>query len=1324
MGIWGLALAMNPLIAGPAAEQAEAAIGASQNAALMSLCPLAGVTLQALDVVLRNNGVQHPLFKPANDNAQAAYDLPDDWFQLVNLGAYVVENPDTEDPQLAVQALEKAGKIDPIGTEDYYLQLGKAYLAVGNGYGAAQAFSAYLETNPNDQDVLELRVQANRMDLSVLDADGDGSADNESDAEDVKGLQQLLLADEAVLVNNDIQEQYNSLQDLENELVLADVPSEEEGLQVLEGVEAMANRYMILGSVTVDDPENQEALRANLNSLASRSYDVAAAYAESSPYEEVSKRAPLYKALSLLAQGEIDTAEVELKKIRSDFPEAEAIVSRMEGDRRRDVNKQALEVWKNFIDERERQEISDHNSILGHTAGFATWAASGGEETGISRCHDKWNLQRDVLDAVEKKLNKGDAKTLKAALQAVVDEGDGRLSGAAQTLLNDVGNTGWGTGYRLDAVSFLVGYTDALESGDAEAAGDFANHLYENADHLTIMDGAAKTAYGLYGLLEATSGDEAFAAKCGEKMTELETGNKTIAGFIWDEIRTTGTDDLAAMAIMGGAAKIGRSATFKAYRFLRKAGIAVTKARYAAIGAGFAAEANALWGMNTLYQASAHDASQVFSADHLLKSYGANLISLGFMKGFGAGGRTIGEAFAAKSPRLQFVLSHSFAMGGMVAGNQTGHALGLSQAPRGGFKQSVIRDVFGYFKYAAGPRVFETVFPAKAAAPQQAPEPVKSEPKNDPLPAQALVAAKQAVAPKKAVTPAVEEAKREEVTRVDVKKSADEATKVEGKGAKEAKAPAPANSKVEQQLLRDLSILQVRTNVKTRNGSPEKFGFQVNRQNGRLDTIDIRTSGIEGYEKVVDALKAKGLSFQSSEHPRMKVLEVSAESGRTITLRFEIGSEAKANAAPGAKAPAAPSPLLPQDALYSISGPAGLYGLLTAHGVPQSVALLVSGAALAIPVLGMVWGGSRPKPQPIVPNANGTPVAVQDSPSSPARLVVAPTRNGGLILFDGPIGTPRGGVTVNGRPMTYEWLNGMAVKPGDVIEADGRSYEIAPSYPQSANVAALQAGNQGYPPAPAPSAAPGQSVRVRGQDGRTILVAIEGSGRAPGQRTADAEAQAAMSDWIRQGYGLDQVVPGGRLHVQQAFLKADGSVRGGAPKLDAAGVELIPVAEGYQASFVRNGAVEAAVIRLGDAKEAIFQAPEGKSSPEKPLRDGDVVVMGRFAEGLNSMWIVRDIIRKTGTQSPEAIQAALVQEARIRAELRKIVPADHVIEHRHYAQAYERVTGRKPDFGYAGYYEAGHVLKANGDVVSTRDGKVVDRFPSEPMAFQVQVVGK
>jgi hypothetical protein len=239
------------------------------------------------------------------------------------------------------------------------------------------------------------------------------------------------------------------------------------------------------------------------------------------------------------------------------------------------------------------------------------------------------------------------------------------------------------------------------------------------------------------------------------------------------------------------------------------------------------------------------------------------------------------------------------------------------------------------------------------------------------------------------------------------------------------------------------------------------------------------------------------------------------------------------------------------------------------------------------------------------------------------------------------------------------------------------------------------------------------------------MVAIEGSGQAPGQKPAGEQAEFAVGEWLKAGGKLEEVVPHARTYVQHSHPRnAKGELTAGAPQVNAMGVEVSPTPDGYQATFVRNGTVEAAVIRLGASKEAIFQAPEGKSSPEQPLQAGDVIVMGKFGEGLQSMWVVREIIKKTGTQDASVIQAALTQEAAIRAELLNIVPGNQVIESKHYALAYERVTGQKPQFGYKGFYEGGYVLKSNGDVVRIGDTKPVDKFTAAPMPFQVQVVGK
>ena len=1365
MGIGALALLMNPSAFGPLGQKAEEIISASQNAALASLCPFAAIPLLALDAITQNNGVNHPLFKPANDNSQGApandnapveYDLPYTWDQLMNIGSYVVENLDSEDPQLAVQALEKAAQTDA-ESGDIQLYLGKAYLAIGDGYAASSALSAHLENNPHDQDAVKLRMQAYQMDLNAR-------LENPGPNEEIEELQLAILMDEAYLVNANFSDEVEGIEQLKIKFEDANLDSAEEGLAVLKGFEKSAERYLAMGDLPFEDIEAAEANRENMNALAAQTYDAAESVALCSPYEEVRARAPLYAALATLARGDIEGGQKSLGEIRETFPEAEAIVLQMEAHDRMALQLSIVDAWE--------KHVAKHSDI------------------------EEYAEDKALIAEVRRMMQAGEAETVKQAFEKVVEKdndpnGDGyptNIGGRAKHILENGHIAGTNGDYIIENFLFYTMQESINENGGRALLYQFDQYMSQTPD-------ATEFPAAAFGVIKAMCDDEGIHKSIDAEI-KVHSGDGSFGDYAFMAFREIMRGDLPAeLGVAAAGTKIFKAVEGFAYARLIAKGWSARKAKVIAFSAGMGVEATGTWAMRTAPLLAIKNGE--VSGDYLVKSYVANLIGNGSMRlAMGRGEKVAG---LVKSPALKLLITHSFGLGGAVGGNKINQWRGYVPTPRGGFKQTFATDITNYFVFAVGGAIQEKYFPVASPAEPAKVESVKVEPAKI-APEPVLAAAKQAPAKPATKSQDLAITRKEKVSpddvatgvkTVDKKVTDSEINKVAA--ANDAKINEAKKLAREQRLadgqyflqtvhstqllgaLRDPGVKarvaelakrtdaigeQARDFQKQAKACEDKLTeFQkMNTDYQRSPTPEKRTALDKFYEN--DVGKAMGDLKDTPHYKLHEAYERRANNAYlelkpvlfalkgpkvkftpleklTLDPKDPIGSiekmpsedivsvELPAAAKPApAKPTPAKDPLLPKDALYGVSGPVGLYGLLTSQGVPQSVAILVSGAALAIPVIGMVWGGgSRPKPQPIVPSSNGLPVAIQDSPSSPARLVVAPTKNGGLILFDGPVGTPRGGVTVNGRPMTYEWMNGMTVKQGDIIEVDGRSYEIAPSHYRSEPAAAFQAGNQGQPAAPVVPPPPGKVVRTKNGD-NTLMIAIEGSGRAPGQKAADAEAQAAMSDWIQQGYGLEQVVPGGRAHVQKDFVKDDGTVRGGAPKLDAAGVQLVSTPEGYEATFVRNGNVEAAVIRLGDAKDTIFQATEGKSSPEKPLRDGDVVVMGKFEEGLQSMWVVRDIVKKSGTQSADVIQAALVQEAAIRAELRKIVPADQVIQHKHYEQAYERVTGQKPQFGYAGYYEGGYVLKASGEVVSVRDGKPVDKFSATPMPFQVQVVGK
>jgi ppGpp synthetase/RelA/SpoT-type nucleotidyltranferase/serine/threonine protein phosphatase PrpC len=175
------------------------------------------------------------------------------------------------------------------------------------------------------------------------------------------------------------------------------------------------------------------------------------------------------------------------------------------------------------------------------------------------------------------------------------------------------------------------------------------------------------------------------------------------------------------------AAGLGNVAKLRMLARLEKAGVSGYKAVILAGGVGLTTEVTALWGANTLKETLFTDPSKVFTASHLAKSYGATLIMIGGLKGFGKVGGNLGPK-AAKSLNLMaeggtqlsrggkvlvWSFGHGFGMGGMVATSHINQGLGLTPKPIGGWKEGLVHDVLGYVQFAVAHGAADRVFSGK-----------------------------------------------------------------------------------------------------------------------------------------------------------------------------------------------------------------------------------------------------------------------------------------------------------------------------------------------------------------------------------------------------------------------------------------------------------------------------------------------------------------------------------------------------------------------------------------------------------------------------------
>ncbi|HSA60449.1 MAG TPA: FHA domain-containing protein [bacterium] len=310
-------------------------------------------------------------------------------------------------------------------------------------------------------------------------------------------------------------------------------------------------------------------------------------------------------------------------------------------------------------------------------------------------------------------------------------------------------------------------------------------------------------------------------------------------------------------------------------------------------------------------------------------------------------------------------------------------------------------------------------------------------------------------------------------------------------------------------------------------------------------------------------------------------------------------------------------------------------------------------------------------------------------------------------------------------------------------------------------------------------------VVLTSPDGRSLMVAIDGmGGHAGGERAAEI-ARVAIEKAMADGRSVAEAMT-----AADAAITSDNASRGitrQAPGAVAMAVQLTPQADGtYRAAFTGVGDCEALVIRPGASQPVLhhtlranslsaairkasgkpFQTlPDGRlargqtldlrmdeyanmvdsalgghdaridtSAPDKPLRDGDIILTGSdgLFENFGRLDVIHEVIRLSGARTAAGIRDALMTEALIRMSLARNA-SNKVLSHRDYVAAYLEATGQEPPNGWRGMYEpwrdaAGqyhtYELDANGNVLHANSGRPVDHFKNDNVTLTVQVVGE
>ncbi len=475
---------------------------------------------------------------------------------------------------------------------------------------------------------------------------------------------------------------------------------------VLENYLQLGQGYLELAAVAQDEPEDAAYVREELSYLAERSFELAAEFAGEDGDSEVQGLAPLFEGFQHLAAGEMEWAVTSLEKV-DHLPEAQNILSRLKQDRTRLLNMAMVETWEAFNREAQAAEWNKSQGAVGILFGAIQYY-TGAEETLHDKHYQHWADEEKLSTALKAKLQSGEADTLHEALKQIKNGPQTELAHLAHYYLAP--ELKYFAGELGPQLAHLVALSENPES---EAA---LKHLQEIAWDLHAREGFVETPLALYTLTSGLGSDSSRQARAMAGRDEIMAALRDEGSWsysaqkLFHNLNPKDVAEIAPLLIAGG---VGNLARLGALARLEAAGITGYRATALAFGAEVLAEGSTLWALNTAHSAAFNDLSQVFTAEHLAKSYGATILMIGGLKGFGRLSQTFaprlayGLGLVAKDgihlsrggQALIRGLSHLFGMGGMVGTSRVLNWMGLQEAPMGGDKFSILSDVVFYWKF-------------------------------------------------------------------------------------------------------------------------------------------------------------------------------------------------------------------------------------------------------------------------------------------------------------------------------------------------------------------------------------------------------------------------------------------------------------------------------------------------------------------------------------------------------------------------------------------------------------------------------------------------
>ncbi len=600
-------------------------------------------------------------------------------------------------------------------TPENAIEKGRSYYETGDYEKASVAYSIRIDAKSRDSKARRLRMEANQKVLEGLKerAETEGISSEEKDYLKKRLLQtsQQIYSDQAMYWAVEAKKEKKSLGDIKKVLEQLHDATKEQKQDVVNTVEAMGHQYLVLGSQQYQDKEDTEFVREQLSGLAHNAFYMLADFCCKDKTGEIRQLTAFYDGYRSLAQGEIDSALTKFKlsmdegKDAPRFEEANEIVHNIETDQLRRINLYALEAWRAYIQEGEAVESNEANGWIGQGILFFELVA-GKDETIQDRVAKRYGLERDLHNAVLKRIVSGKQNTIQAALEDIEKNGQARFRDRACEILAEQHTNTNDSGY---VIPHLVAYSSQLNSS-AEAG----RVLIDDGAMLDSQYFAVSTPAAIYSLVANTTKDSSLKADAKAYMESLEQ-EKGLGDVMISLYRSESLEMLALdIVTFKAAGTVGTEATIRALDGLRKAGVVGRRGVLLAEAAGITAEASTFWGIGEVREGAFNDVNKVYAPEHMAKNYGADLIMIAFLKGLAPRIGTLSTTAArglgmVKNGGLELTWAgkvfagaggHTGGIGGMFAASQTNHYLGLRQAASKDWKAGLAIDVYTYVKYA------------------------------------------------------------------------------------------------------------------------------------------------------------------------------------------------------------------------------------------------------------------------------------------------------------------------------------------------------------------------------------------------------------------------------------------------------------------------------------------------------------------------------------------------------------------------------------------------------------------------------------------------